>query len=87
VVLTAIESEPVSVQFLAGELPRFDYLLDFLVSQAEQDVFGFEIGVYDPADAIEEVESHENLPCDFLDDVQRQSLVVVPLEHFEQVDS
>jgi ascorbate-specific PTS system EIIC-type component UlaA len=39
------------------------------------------------ADSIEEVKSHENLPCNFFDKVKRKAFVVIPLENFEKVDS
>lgn len=39
------------------------------------------------ADSVEEVESHQDLPGDLLDEVEGQALVVVPFEYFEEVDS
>ena len=73
------------VQLLIGKLPIFDYLLDFLVGETEQDVLRFEVCVYDSANAVQEVESHGNLPCYFLDEVQRKALVVVAFQDFEEV--
>ena len=41
----------------------------------------------DPADSIEEIKAHEDLPGDFLDKIKRKSLVVIPLQHFKQINS
>ena len=41
----------------------------------------------DPADSIEKIKTHKNLPGNFLDKIKRKALVVIPLKHFKQVDS
>lgn len=41
----------------------------------------------DSTDSIEEVQSHENLSTDFLDQIQRQTLIVVPFQNLEQIYS
>ena len=41
----------------------------------------------DPADSVEKVKTHKNLPGDFLDKIKRKTLVVIPLQHFKQVNS
>ena len=38
-------------------------------------------------DSVQEVKTHEDLSCDFLDKVKRKSFVVVAFEDFEEVDS
>jgi hypothetical protein len=40
-----------------------------------------------PADAVEEVQAHHNLTSDFLDQIEREPLVLVPLQNFEQIDA
>jgi hypothetical protein len=62
-------------------------LLDFLVSQTKKHVFRFEICVNYPTDAVEEVESHQDLASYLFDQMQRKSLIVIALEDFEKVDS
>ena len=41
----------------------------------------------DPANSIEEIKTHKNLPGNFLDKIKRKSLVIIPLQHFKQVNS
>ena len=41
----------------------------------------------DPTDSIEKIKTHKNLPGDFLDKIKRKALVVIPLQHFKQVNS
>lgn len=72
--------------FLAAELFVLDNALEFLLGEADEDIFGLEISMDDPADAIEEVQSHQDLPGDLLDDIDRQSLAVVLLQDLPQVD-
>lgn len=62
-------------------------MLDFLVSQTKKHVFRFEICVNYPTDAVEEVESHQDLASYLFDQMQRKSLIVIALEDFEKVDS
>lgn len=86
-VLFSVESEPIPVEFFIGKLSLFDDLFDFLFGQAEEHVFGFEIGVDDSANSIQKVEAHEDLSGNLFDEVEGESFVVVPFEDFEQVDS
>lgn len=39
----------------------------------------------DSADPVEEIEAHKDLSCDLFNQIERKSLVVIPLEHFEQI--
>ena len=82
-----VQSEPILEELLATELSIFNDGLDLLVSQTKQHIFRFEVGVDDSANAVEEVQSHHDLSGDLLDQVQRETLVVIALEHLEQVDS
>jgi hypothetical protein len=62
-------------------------LLDLVVSETQQHILGLEISVYNPADAVEEIQAHHNLTSDFLDQIERESLVLVALQNFEKVDA
>lgn len=69
----------------AAELLVLDDSLQFLLGEADEDVFWFEVGVYHSADPVEEIQSHEYLPCDFLDDVDGEAFAVVFLQDLPQV--
>ena len=85
-VLFAIQMESVVVELLVGKLAVFDDFSDLLWSEAEEDIFWFKIGMDDSADSVEEVETHQNLSGDFLHQIKREPLVIVPFENFEQIN-
>ncbi len=85
-VLFAIQMESVVVELLVGKLAVFDDFSDLLWSEAEEDIFWFKIGVNDSADSVEEVETHQNLSGDFLHQIKREPLVIVPFENFKQIN-
>jgi hypothetical protein len=50
-------------------------------------VLGFEVGVNDPTYPVEEVEAHQHLSGDFLDDFYWEAFAVVLFEDLPEVDS
>jgi hypothetical protein len=63
-------------------LTLLDNLFYLFVGQTQQDVLGFEIGVYDSANSVKKIKAHKYLSCDFLNNIKRQSFVVVSFEYF-----
>lgn len=86
-VLLSVKPQPILVQLLACKLSLLHDLLDLSFGQAKQNVFWLQISMDDPANSIQKVQPHKHLPCNLLDQIQRQSFVIVPFEHFKQVDS
>jgi hypothetical protein len=69
-ILFAIKMKSVVVELLVRKLTIFYDFSDLLWSKAEENVFGFEIGVDNSADSVEKVKSHEDLSSDFLDQIK-----------------
>ena len=69
-ILFAIKMKSVMVELLVRKLTIFYNFSDLLWSKAEENVFGFEISVDNSAYSVEEVESHEDLSSDFLDQIE-----------------
>ena len=69
-ILFAIKMKSVVVELLVRKLTIFYDFSDLLWSKAEENVFGFKIGVDNSADSVEEVEPHQDLSSDFLDQIE-----------------
>lgn len=41
----------------------------------------------DPTDAIQEIQTHQDLSSDFFHEIQWESLIIIPLQDFKKVDS
>jgi hypothetical protein len=76
-ILFPVEPEPIFVELLTSKLSLFDNLLDLLFGEAEEYIFRLEVSVDDSAYPVEEVKTHENLPCNFLDEIEGETLVVI----------
>ena len=86
-ILFTIKMQPIVVKLLVGQLAVFDDFSDLLWSEAEKNVLWFEISVNDSANSVEEVQAHQDLPGDFLDQIEWQSFIIVPFENFEQINT
>ena len=81
----AVEVQSFLKLFPTAELFILDNSLEFLLGEADEDVLWFEIGVDDPADAIEKIEAHEDLSCNLFDDVDGEAFAVVFLEDLPEI--
>lgn len=86
IVSLSIEFEPVSIEFFARQLSRFNDLFYLLIRQAKQHILGFEISVNHSANAVQEIQTHQHLTTYFLHHVQRETFVIISFEDFQKID-
>lgn len=91
---SSLETESLSDEFDSvreqgglRELAVLDDISDLCLRELEEDIFRLEVSMDDSAESVEEIKTYEYLSGNFSAEVKRDTLVVVSLDDFQEIDT